>query len=133
MPVDIVANDHVAIRVADLQRSADWYAATFGFEVLLKWANAWMLQKGDLRLGIYFSTAHKTVDTPDDYLVMHHFAFRVTAETMLDAEVYFKGNGIEYEGPKDPGGFWSIMVKDPDGYRVELICFHPSSAGAGTG
>lgn len=128
MPVLLSALDHVAIRVKDLAASAQWYSDVFGFTVLHRWDNAWMLQRDSYRLGIYSAPTGRVPDDPDSLLIMHHYAFLVTAEAMLDAEVVFQELAIPYQGPKDSGLFLSLFVTDPDGHKVELLCFPRSPA-----
>lgn len=124
MTVQIGSIDHVAIRVRNMEESAQWYAAVFGFAVRHRWSNAWLLERGASRLGLYDAQVAVAPDDPTKLLVMHHFAFQVSAEAMVAALASFLEQEISFDGPKDSGLFWSVFVTDPDGYRVELVCFH---------
>jgi catechol-2,3-dioxygenase len=131
MSIAISAVDHVAIRVKDLEVAANWYTEVLGLAVLHRWENAWMLERGASRLGLYIAPGATPPEGADKLLTIHHHAFTVTAEAMIAAEVFLAELGIPYDGPKDSGLFWSLFLTDPDGYRVELVCLHRPDEGVG--
>jgi catechol-2,3-dioxygenase len=51
--VELVGIDHFATHVRDVQKSADWYNTVFGFAILHKWDNAWMVGRGNIKIGLF--------------------------------------------------------------------------------
>lgn len=56
---ELAGIDHFAINVQDVQKSADWYGRIFGFTVLHKWDNAWMIGRGNIKIGLFIEPAAK--------------------------------------------------------------------------
>lgn len=115
--------DHVAIRAADLERSANWYAEVLGLERHLP--KAW----GEFPIFMIsgkFGVAIFPADTPlaaigKKYrgVKIDHFAFNVDAENFAKARKHYEALGLEYEF-QDHVYFHSIYTLDPDGHTVEL-------------
>lgn len=126
--INAVRLDHVAINVTDLAASAAWYKKLLGLDVLHRWDNAWLLARGPIHLGLYIAAGAKPVTDLDHTLALKHFAFLVSADDFVAAEVFLKDNQIAYDGPRDTGVAFSIFVKDPDGYQIELTHYHRPEA-----
>jgi catechol 2,3-dioxygenase-like lactoylglutathione lyase family enzyme len=127
--INAVRIDHLAINVTDLATSAAWYKKLLGLEVFHKWDNAWLLARGPIHLGLYSAAGAAAVVDLDHTLAMKHFAFLVSADDFVAAEVFLHENQIAFDGPRDTGVAFSIFVRDPDGYQVELTRYHKPEAG----
>lgn len=127
--INAVRIDHLAINVTDLTASAAWYKKLLGLEVLHTWDNAWLLARGPIRLGLYSAAGATAVVDLDHTLALKHFAFLVSADDFVAAEVFLHDHQIAFDGPRDTGVAFSIFVKDPDGYQVELTRYHKPAAG----
>ena len=115
--------DHVAIRVKDLETSAQWYANTLGLErfQLPEWgAFPIFMLSGKSGVALFPAKAdHPKVDTSTLNTKVAHFAFNVTQDNFEKAKTHFAELGIDFEF-QDHTYFHSIYTHDPDGYIVEL-------------
>jgi catechol 2,3-dioxygenase-like lactoylglutathione lyase family enzyme len=101
--------DHVALNVADIRRSVDWYRATLGASVLYlddTWA---FLEAGGVKIALTLRRQHPA-----------HIAFDVgsspSAEFLRSAKVHRDGSLSRY-------------VADPDGNAIEWI-HYPAAGGS---
>src|SRR4051812_16964244 len=101
--INAVRLDHLAINVTDLPTSAAWYKKVLGLEVFHKWDNAWLLARGPMHLGLYSAAGAAAVTDLDHTLTMKHFAFLVSADEFVAAEVFLNDNKIAFDGPRDTG------------------------------
>jgi catechol 2,3-dioxygenase-like lactoylglutathione lyase family enzyme len=99
--------DHVAINVADIGRSVDWYKTRLGAEVLYQDASWAFLQAGGVKLALTIADQHPP-----------HMAFDVGANPPED---FFKGAKVHRDGSV------SRYVSDPDGNAVEWIHYPEGS------
>ncbi|NNE25361.1 MAG: VOC family protein [Saprospiraceae bacterium] len=119
--------DHVAIRVADIERSAKWYHEVLGLTIIRK--EEWdpfpiMLFKGKTGIALFPA---KMDDPPVGYIQnikIDHFAFNVDFEEYDKALKYFKQLGIPIK-EQDHYYFQSVYLTDPDGHTVELTALKP--------
>ena len=123
---NISALDHVAIGVADVERSCAFYARVLGFERLIpEWDIPVVMGTGGMGLAIFDKEIHPS-STPDDTeppaVRIMHFAFRVdragfdAAHRELAAEDFkltFSDHGVSH----------SLYFRDPDGHLVELTTY----------
>ncbi len=93
--------DHVAINVADIARSVEWYKAKLGAEVLYQDATWAFLQTGGTKLALTVADQHPA-----------HIAFDVGPNPTED---FFKGAKAHRDGSV------SRYVSDPDGNAIEYI------------
>ena len=115
--------DHVAIRVKDLQISAEWYQEVLGLKKyqLPEWGvfPIFMLSN---KTGVALFPAN-TDDSPLDPLSRNvkidHFAFNVTKENFELAQKRYTDLKLDFT-IQDHHYFHSIYTKDPDGHTVEL-------------
>ena len=115
----IDALDHVAIRVADLDRSAEWYQKTLGLKKyrLEKWGDfPIFLLAGKSGIALFPEKAGDGNFPKSD---IDHFAFNVTNENFQKAKEEFDQKNIKYNF-QDHFYFHSIYLQDPDGHTVEL-------------
>ncbi len=93
--------DHVAINVADIARSVDWYKKTLGAEVLYQDTSWAFLQTGGTKLALTLPNQHPA-----------HVAFDIGE---APSEEFFKGAKVHRDGSV------SKYVSDPDGNAIEWI------------
>lgn len=114
-PFKVQFLDHVALRVKDLERAAQWYADVLGLERYQpeEW-KPWpiFMVAGESGVALFPERAGHV-------RVVEHFAFRVDQQSFDDARQWFEVQGITYEY-QDHVYFDSIYVRDPDGHVVEL-------------
>ena len=112
--------NHVAIHVADVERSCAFYRSALRLEQIPRPAfdfpGAWF------RLGtnqeLHLIGRHLAAVPPVNG--NNHFALRVDDVTVW--EEHFKKTGMEYRPRKQrPDGAWQIYVRDPDGHIIELF------------
>jgi lactoylglutathione lyase len=119
---------HTCYRITDIERSVAFYEA-LGFEEVRRMPirdeaiNVFMNQPGDgdsPRLELTFNVGRtEPYDVGTGY---GHIA--ITAEDLDGTLASLKGQGIEPERPPytvREGGSRLCFVRDPDGYRVEII------------
>ncbi len=122
--VDVTGIDHVAIRVTNLEASAKWYEARFGFQKLQEWRGVWMIGKGNVRIGLFMLEKPKPLDDFQNRLVIEHFAFGVSAEKFQVAVNQMRAAGDTLTEVEDTGIAYSVFMNDPDGHQIELTTYH---------
>jgi catechol 2,3-dioxygenase len=118
--------DHLALTVADVGRSARWYAEVLGLE--RRHADVWgdvptMMCAGSTCLALFpadVQTPHPPVG--NDTIGLRHVAFRVDRATFEAAKSDLEARGIGFS-IEDHTISHSIYLHDPDGYRVELTTY----------
>jgi catechol 2,3-dioxygenase-like lactoylglutathione lyase family enzyme len=125
---------HVGLRVADLDRSLEFYR-NLGYDVVgtvaeTEFGSLTMLKlPGDpfVSLELVHDPAAGTI-TP---VGLNHLVVQV--EALHDTVARLAALGVEAEQPSSPSGsedFWTTWLTDPDGYRIELVQWPPAhSAG----
>jgi catechol 2,3-dioxygenase-like lactoylglutathione lyase family enzyme/predicted ester cyclase len=116
---------HVGLRVADRARSVAFYEA-LGYEVVggvpeTELGELTMLKLPDdefvsLEL-VHDAAAEPVVPGGFSHLVINVGDVRALADRLA-------AQGLEVEQPGSPDGsadFWTVMLTDPDGYRIELV------------
>ena len=122
----ISALDHVAIGVADVQRSCAFYARVLGFERLYpEWDRPVFMGLDGAGLAIFDRESHPS-PTPDDVeppaVRILHFAFRVDREGLEAARRELAGEEFKVTF-SDHGASHSLYFRDPDGHLVELTTY----------
>lgn len=120
---DIDFLDHVAIRVKDLELSAQWYSEVLGLKkmqlehwgpfpifMLARKTGVALFPSQEREIPSSLVTAKSCVD---------HFAFQVTAENYNKAKAKFNNLEISFD-EQDHHYFNSIYLRDPDDHTVEL-------------
>lgn len=111
--------DHVAIRVANLKKSSEWYQKTLGLKEYKvdKWGDfPIFLLAGKSGIALF---PEKEEDSHSSKSDIDHFAFNVTNENFAKAKKEFKQKGIDFIF-KDHFYFHSMYLQDPDDHTVEL-------------
>lgn len=119
--------DHFAISVKNLQTSFDWYKSVFGFEMYHQWKTTWLIQLGEMKIGLFERPQATAIDDLDSKIAFQHVAFHASPEAMLGAIVELQNLKIQYEGPEDTGVAYSIFVNDPDGHLLEITTYYGDS------
>jgi len=124
MAIDVNCIDHYGINVRDWQVSADWYNRILGFTVLHKWDNAWMIGRGNVKIGLFIQPKATPLPDLDSQLVIRKIAFLVDGDKFADAIAELKKQGIDVSATEDTGIAYSVFFHDPDGYTIEFTTFH---------
>jgi catechol 2,3-dioxygenase-like lactoylglutathione lyase family enzyme len=115
--------DHVAIAVADLDRSSRWYRDVLGLERVHEdvWGHTpvMLMQRGT---GIALFRARGASGSDVSPVRILHFAFRVDRASFDAAQEALRERGIEFEF-QDHVVSHSIYARDPDGHQVELTTY----------
>lgn len=123
--------DHVAIRVADMERSREWYKKTLGLKdyQLEAWGEFPVFLLAGTT-GIALFPADSTAVMPplqSKHIKIDHFAFRLSSSDFEKARLHYEESGIKYDF-QDHTYFHSIYTRDPDGHVVELTTLTVKSA-----
>ncbi|MCA0931300.1 VOC family protein [Lutimonas saemankumensis] len=121
--IEIDFLDHVAIRVADMEASAQWYEEVLGLKryQLPKWGNVPIfLLSGKTGIALFPADSTDTkLDPFSKNVKIDHFAFNVTYENFEKAKKRYEELNLEFN-IQDHHYFDSIYTKDLDGHTVEL-------------
>lgn len=110
--------NHVALTVADRERSAIFYGEHFGLtERVHDDEHLLILGAGDGSL-----LALSEGDVPAGLPRTNHFGFQLSdAADVHSARERLRAAGVPETEWQDDHGFVRVQVTDPDGYRVELF------------
>lgn len=116
---------HLGLRVSDRQRSVSFYTA-LGYEVLgsvpeTELGSLTMLKLPDDEF-VSLELVHDPDRGPVQPGALSHFVINVA--DVRDTVAELAARGIETEPPSSPDGsddFWTAMITDPDGVRIELV------------
>jgi catechol 2,3-dioxygenase-like lactoylglutathione lyase family enzyme len=115
-----VTLDHVALTVADRDRSAAFYAEHFGLTERVH-EDDHLLLVGDAHGSLLALSQGEPAAA--QLPRTNHFGFRLPhADDVLAARERFRGAGVE-ETEFATHGPTRVQVLDPDGYRVEVYAF----------
>ena len=115
--------DHVAIRVADIEESANWYERVLGLKKYQKkeWGPFPVFMLAN-KTGLALFPANKTdkpIDQGSKNVGIDHFAFNVSNEDFEKAKSRYTAMNLKFT-IQDHHYFLSLYTKDPDGHTVEL-------------
>lgn len=126
--VQVIAMDHIVLRVSDVEQSLFWYTNMLGLEPVR--ADEW--RKGDCPFPSVRISPDTIIDLIDgdvdhDARNLDHFCIVVTPESM--DEVRRSGG---YDIVRDPdfalfgarGMADGLYIRDPDGNEIELRAYH---------
>jgi catechol 2,3-dioxygenase-like lactoylglutathione lyase family enzyme len=116
-PFEIETLDHVALRVSDLERAANWYQRILGLRKLkLKaWGAVPIFMVCENGSGVALFPLNSMLPASK----VDHFAFKVTNTAFSDAQKHLQSENVAFEF-QDHFYFHSIYFKDPDDHQVEL-------------
>lgn len=110
--------NHVALTVADRERSATFYGELFGLTE--------RIYEDEDRLILGSADGSELALSPGEPVAVglphtNHFGFRLTdEEAVRAARERFRAAGVTETDWQDDGRFVRVQVADPDGYRVEV-------------
>ena len=115
--------DHIAIRVADMDVSAEWYTRVLGLKKVKveKWGEfPIFLFAGKSGIALFPADLESDlINRSSKHVGFDHFAFNVDIENFKKARKRYENLGVNYTF-KDHHYYHSIYTLDPDGYTVEL-------------
>lgn len=121
--IEIEFLDHVAIRVMDMEASAQWYEKVLGLKryQLPEWGDfPIFLLSGKSGIALFpANTTDTKLDPTSRNVKIDHFAFNVTNENFEKAKKRYIELNLDYN-IQDHHYFDSIYTKDIDGHTVEL-------------
>jgi catechol 2,3-dioxygenase-like lactoylglutathione lyase family enzyme len=119
--------NHVAIHVADVERSVAFYRDVLGLELIPRPAftfpGAWFRLGGDQELHIIGERTREVISHNRG----NHFALMVDDFDAWERHLAARGVNLAPRRLR-PDGAWQLYVIDPDGHYVEL-CTPPGMGG----
>ena len=117
--------DHVAITVADLERSTRWYCDVLGYEH--RYPDRWdgvpvMLGLGPTLIALFPAKAQELPWLPEESIRIAHFALRADRKNFLLAQEELQAQGINATF-QDHDISHSIYFHDPDGHQLEITTY----------
>jgi catechol 2,3-dioxygenase-like lactoylglutathione lyase family enzyme len=123
---NISALDHVAIGVADVDRSCAFYARVLGFERMIpEWDLPIVMGTAGMGLAIFDKEIHPSPtpdDTPLPSVRIMHIAFRVDRAGLAAARRELESEDFKLTFT-DHGVSHSLYFRDPDGHLIELTTY----------
>jgi catechol 2,3-dioxygenase-like lactoylglutathione lyase family enzyme len=118
--------NHVAIHVADVERSCEFYGGVLCLERIPRPAftfpGAWFRLGVNQELHIIGGRAEPVASGNRG----NHFALRV--DELDPWEAHLQKTGAEFRARKQrPDGAWQVFLRDPDGHVIELFTPVPGS------
>ena len=115
--------DHVAIRVKDMNISAEWYQKVLGLKKyqLPEWGEfPIFLLSGKSGIALFpANLSDAKLDLDSRNVKIDHFAFNVNKKNFERAKKRYVDLNLDFR-IQDHHYFHSIYTKDPDGHTVEL-------------
>ena len=126
LPVTVTGLDHVVLRVADMDRSIDFYGKVLGcpIERRLESIGLVQLRAGTSMIDLVPCGPCETPGMTKDGRNMDHYAVRIAKMDVAAVTAHLEANGVAV-GPVQrrygaEGYGSSIYITDPDGNTVEL-------------
>jgi catechol 2,3-dioxygenase len=120
---------HVHLKVADLERSLDFYCGVLGFELQQRFGDeAAFVAAGGYHHHIGLNTWHSQGGSPPSpgTTGLFHFAIRYPSRAALaDALNRLQEAGVPLGGASDHGVSEALYLNDPDGNGIELYWDRP--------
>lgn len=123
-----VGIDHVAVNVADLQRSLEFYTKVLGLKVTEREPSKpgieYFLDCGDSLIGLIqakdLSTKHPF---QEEGVGANHFSFRIRAQAFDGMIRHLEGNNVKIAFAKKRDKSWSLYFYDLDGNKLEITAW----------
>jgi catechol 2,3-dioxygenase-like lactoylglutathione lyase family enzyme len=117
--IGIVAHNHIALQVADIEASKNFYSNVLGLKAVpvpddLKAIRAWFQVSEQHQIHLLAGRTQPVVNDKDG----SHFALFVA--DIVVAENFLKAQKISYHAQTRFDGVRQIYLADPDGYLIEL-------------
>jgi catechol-2,3-dioxygenase len=125
--IHITQMNVVALKVADLQRSMDWYQKHFGFEYRYEAEGCVVMGVRNVELVLSpHDNPNAPLANPKEVRCVHTLGFEIPQSEFHKLRNEFSDDDDIVEFDQDE--FQSIITEDPDGYCVEL--YYRKSAGS---
>lgn len=129
-PIDPdVTIGHVHLKVADLERSLDFYCGVLGFKMTQRMGNeAAFVAAGNYHhhLGLNTWESKGGTPPPQGTTGLYHVALRYPTQTALaDALQRLETASVKLDGASDHGVSEALYLRDPDGNGLELYWDRP--------
>jgi len=114
---------HIHLKVADIDRSLDFYQGVLGFEVMVRMDSAAFLSAGGYHHHIALNTwdSKGAAPAPRNAAGLYHLAILYPSRRDLAAALRrVLDHGIKLEGASDHGVSEALYLRDPDDNGVEL-------------
>ena len=124
--MDITELNHVAIHVADVEKSCRFYEQVLGLSRIPRpdfdFPGAWFRLGAGQELHLIGGREENFPSASRG----NHYALMVAS--MADAEERLKNQDVTFSGPRArPDGAMQIYLSDPDGHVIELCTAPPAS------
>jgi catechol-2,3-dioxygenase len=129
--MNLMLIDHIGLNVHSLPISFEFYSRVFGFDILHRWKTTWLIQKGELKIGLFQRPKAAPICDLDQRVVISHFAFRTDRSGFESAQTELRRLGVSFEPPVDTGVALAIFILDPDGHQIEITSFERDGVEAG--
>ena len=119
---------HVHLKVADLQRSLDFYCGVLGFEVMQRLESAAFISAGGYHHHLGLNTWHSRGGSPPPPHTtgLYHVAILYPSRAALaGALLRLTAAGHRLDGASDHGASEALYLRDPDDNGVELYRDRP--------
>ena len=120
---------HVHLKVADLERSLDFYCGVLGFKLTQRMGNeAAFVAAGNYHhhLGLNTWESKGGTPPPQGTTGLFHVALRYPTQTALaDALQRLETASVKLDGASDHGVSEALYLRDPDGNGLELYWDRP--------
>lgn len=106
----------IMVVVSDMERSVAFYRDVVGLKLLFKQNNWSQFDAGNIILGLHPIGEEVSVGATTGCT----FGIYVTDMQKAVAEIKRRGGLLAVEPRREPFGLWALL-KDPDGYNVQII------------
>jgi len=118
--------DHVEVFVRDIAATVCWYEEVLG----LKKEGGWdpepiLIGAGGNYLALFQARGGGADNGDDDRqppIRWRRVAWRTDKDGFAAAQAHLRSRKVDFDGPIDHGGSWSIYFHDPDGNPLEITC-----------
>ncbi len=134
MPIRVTSLDHLVLNVADIARSATWYATVLGMEVRTSHLDGGKTPRTALHFGPQKINIRPVSTSKSEWFTADHEAAGsddlcfLTDAKPLDVVAHLQSCGVEIQaGPVKRDGargkMISVYCRDPDGNLIEVASY----------